>query len=88
MKYGILGTGAVPRTIANKLIESGHEVMLGSRSADNSQATEWANLHGKLASHGTFADVLKKASKKWLRLSDENKGFEFNGLIKMKLWKL
>ena len=57
MRYGILGTGNVARTIADKLIELGHEVMLGSRSADNSQATEWANLHGELASHGTFADA-------------------------------
>lgn len=32
MKYGVLGTGNVARTIAGKLIELGHEVMMGSRT--------------------------------------------------------
>ena len=35
MKYGVLGTGNVARTIASKLIELGHEVVMGSRSGDN-----------------------------------------------------
>ena len=38
MKYGVLGTGDVARTIGDKLIELGHSVMLGSRTADNPQA--------------------------------------------------
>ena len=38
MKYGILGTGDVAHTIGDKLIELGHSVMLGLRTADNPQA--------------------------------------------------
>ena len=57
MKYGILGTGDVARTIADKLIELGHEVMMGSRTADNFSAVEWAGRNGEQAFHGTFADA-------------------------------
>lgn len=57
MKYGVLGTGNVARTIGEKLIELGHSVMLGSRTADNPQAAEWAKHRGEQAAHGTFADA-------------------------------
>lgn len=57
MKYGVLGTGNVARTIADKLIELGHEVMMGSRSDDNPAAVLWAAQNGGRASHGTFADA-------------------------------
>ena len=46
MKYGILGTGNVAQIIATKLIELGHEVMMGSRTATNEIAIQWANEHG------------------------------------------
>ena len=59
MRYGILGTGNVARTIGDKLIELGHSVMLGSRTADNPQAAEWAKRHGEQSAHGTFADAAK-----------------------------
>lgn len=59
MKYGVLGTGNVARTIGDKLIELGHSVMLGSRTADNPQAAEWAKQHGEQAAHGTFADAAR-----------------------------
>ena len=59
MKYGVLGTGDVARTIASKLIELGHEVMMGSRSANNPSAVLWAEQNGERASHGTFADAAK-----------------------------
>lgn len=59
MKYGVLGTGNVARTIGDKLIELGHSVMLGSRTADNPQAAEWAKRHGEQAAHGTFADAAR-----------------------------
>ena len=42
MKAAVLGTGMVGRTIATKLVELGHEVTMGSRSADNEAAAEWA----------------------------------------------
>lgn len=59
MKYGVLGTGNVARTIGDKLIELGHSVMLGSRTTDNPQAAEWAKQHGEQAAHGTFADAAR-----------------------------
>lgn len=59
MKYGVLGTGNVARTIAGKLIELGHGVMMGSRTGDNSSAVLWTTQNGERASHGTFADAAK-----------------------------
>ena len=59
MKYGVLGTGNVARTIAGKLIELGHQVMMGSRTGDNSSAVLWTTQNGERASHGTFADAAK-----------------------------
>jgi 8-hydroxy-5-deazaflavin:NADPH oxidoreductase len=57
MRIGVFGTGMVGRTIATKLVELGHEVMLGSRTADNETAAEWVAAAGAGASQGTFADV-------------------------------
>jgi len=56
MRIGVLGTGMVGRTIGAKLVGLGHEVMLGSRTADNADATAWAAEVGGRATHGTFAD--------------------------------
>lgn len=57
MKYGVLGTGDVAQTIASKLVELGHEVMMGSRTANNEKAVAWAAANGDKASCGTFADA-------------------------------
>jgi 8-hydroxy-5-deazaflavin:NADPH oxidoreductase len=57
MKIAVLGTGVVGQAIASKLIERGHEVRMGSRTADNAAATTWAEQAGERASHGTFADA-------------------------------
>lgn len=57
MKITVLGTGDVGRQLASKLVEVGHEVRLGSRSADNDKAAGWATAAGERASHGTFADA-------------------------------
>jgi len=57
MKAGVLGTGRVGKAIGTKLVDLGHEVMMGSRSADNADATAWATEQGGRASHGTFADA-------------------------------
>lgn len=43
MRYAVLGTGSVGRAIAGRLAALGHEVVMGSRSADNPQALEWAS---------------------------------------------
>jgi hypothetical protein len=57
MKIAILGTGDVGKRIASKLVDQGHDVMMGSRTADNENATTWARSVGDRASHGTFADA-------------------------------
>ncbi len=57
MKIGVLGTGIVGSTIATKLTELGHEVMMGSRTAGNEAAGAWAAGAGPNASEGSFADA-------------------------------
>ncbi|HMJ00659.1 MAG TPA: NAD(P)-binding domain-containing protein [Gaiellaceae bacterium] len=57
MRISVIGTGTVGKTIGTKLVELGHEVTMGSRSATNEQAAEWAASAGAGASHGTFADA-------------------------------
>ncbi|MBO9533138.1 MAG: NAD(P)-binding domain-containing protein [Solirubrobacteraceae bacterium] len=57
MRIGVLGTGMVGEAIATRLIELQHEVMLGSRTADNPKALEWAAHHAPNASVGTFAQA-------------------------------
>ena len=57
MNIGVLGTGTVGPTIGSKLVELGHSVKLGSRSASNEKAAEWAAKSGARASAGTFADA-------------------------------
>ncbi|MGZ3687627.1 MAG: NAD(P)-binding domain-containing protein, partial [Bdellovibrionota bacterium] len=42
MKIAILGTGMVGEALATKLAQLGHEVMMGSRTANNEAATAWA----------------------------------------------
>ncbi|MFH8341799.1 NADPH-dependent F420 reductase [Streptomyces sp. AM6-12] len=57
MRYGVLGTGEVGRTLAGRLVELGHEVTLGSRTADNPVAREWATAAAGRAHAGTFAQA-------------------------------
>ena len=58
MRIGVFGTGTVGRTLASALLKGGHEVRMGSRTADNEQAAAWVAeaAHGA-ASAGTFADA-------------------------------
>ena len=55
MRIAVLGTGGVGVTLATRLTEVGHEVAMGSRTADNESAARWAEEH--TGRHGTFADV-------------------------------
>jgi predicted dinucleotide-binding enzyme len=57
MKVAVLGTGTVGKTIATKLVSLGHEVTMGSRTADNEDATAWVSDAGGGAGQGTFADA-------------------------------
>ncbi len=58
MNIAVLGTGTVGNAIASRLIELGHIVKMGSRTAHNEKAMAFVTLHplGK-ASAGTFADA-------------------------------
>jgi predicted dinucleotide-binding enzyme len=57
MRIGVLGTGMVGRAIGGKLVELGHEVCMGSRSAGGDAATEWVAQAGEGANEGTFSDA-------------------------------
>ncbi|MCK6617063.1 MAG: NAD(P)-binding domain-containing protein [Cyclobacteriaceae bacterium] len=57
MKISVLGTGTVGSTIGSRLIELGHQVMMGSRSATNEKATAFVAKHKAGASAGTFAQA-------------------------------
>jgi predicted dinucleotide-binding enzyme len=57
MRYAVLGTGQVGRTLGGRLVELGHEVWLGSRTRDNTAAVGWAAAAGAGAGAGTFAQA-------------------------------
>ena len=57
MKIAVFGTGTVGDTIGSKLIELGHHVMMGSRTADNEKAKVFTAKHNGKASTGTFKDA-------------------------------
>lgn len=61
MRYAVLGTGEVGRTLGGKLVELGHEVTLGSRTKDNPAAVKWAESAGAGASAGTFTEAAASA---------------------------
>jgi predicted dinucleotide-binding enzyme len=47
MKIGILGTGVVGQTIAEKLIQLGHQVMIGTRNKENVLAKKDKDTFGR-----------------------------------------
>ena len=57
MKIAVLGTGLVGQTIASKLVQLDHDVMLGSRDEANPKAVTWAKDQGRKALFGTFANA-------------------------------
>lgn len=60
---GVLGTGMVGQALASKLVELGHDVMMGSRQAGNEKAVAWVAAVGQAAGtggaarEGSFADA-------------------------------
>ena len=56
MKIAVLGTGMVGNAIASKLVETGHQVMMGSRSANSEAGQAWLRSVAGKAQIGTFAD--------------------------------
>lgn len=71
MKFGIIGSGIVARTIGAKLVELGHEVMISSRDlkgvkktpmGELSSVNDWVNetgATGNSASGGSFSEAAK-----------------------------
>jgi len=59
MKIAVFGTGNVGETLGSKVVELGHEVKMGSRTANNEKALAWVKKAGAKASTGTFADAAK-----------------------------
>lgn len=57
MKVAVFGTGNVGDTIGSKLIELGHTVMMGSRTAGHEKAMAFVAKHSGKASAGTYADA-------------------------------
>jgi 8-hydroxy-5-deazaflavin:NADPH oxidoreductase len=57
MRIAVLGTGVVGTTLGSRLVETGHEVRLGSRTAGHEKALTWVDSAGTGASQGTFADA-------------------------------
>jgi predicted dinucleotide-binding enzyme len=57
MQIGVLGSGITGQIIGTKLIQLGHEVMLGSRDEANPPAVAWAKDAGQQALHGTFMNA-------------------------------
>src|SRR5919108_5576436 len=57
MQIGILGSGITAQTIGSKLIQLGHEVMLGSRDEANPPSVAWAKDAGQQALYGTFMNA-------------------------------
>jgi predicted dinucleotide-binding enzyme len=59
MRIGVLGTGAVGAALGSRLVEVGHDVLMGSRTPDNEAAAAWAAGRPERAAAGTFADAAR-----------------------------
>ena len=57
MNIGVLGSGITGQTIGTKLVQLGHEVMLGSRDEANPPSVAWAKELGQHALYGTFQNA-------------------------------
>src|SRR5262247_1047685 len=57
MKIAVLGTGMVGNAVATKLVQLGHQVCAGSRTANSDAGQEWLRSVGGKAHIGTFADT-------------------------------
>jgi predicted dinucleotide-binding enzyme len=57
MRYGVLGTGVVGRTLGTRLVQLGDEVCMGGRAAGGEAALEWVAAAGGGAREGSFTDA-------------------------------
>lgn len=58
MKIGIIGSGAVGRTLGNAFLQEGYEVMLGSRDPLKAEVIKWKNENPK----GQAGDFVQTAA--------------------------
>ena len=63
MKIGVLGSGAVGRTLATGFLKEGHEVMLGTRNREKDEVVQWRDENqgaktGSFAETAAFGDLL------------------------------
>jgi 8-hydroxy-5-deazaflavin:NADPH oxidoreductase len=65
MEIGVLGTGTVGRTIGSKLVQLGHQVMMGSRDEANPKSIAWAKeeggphaLYGNFRNAAAFGEII------------------------------
>jgi predicted dinucleotide-binding enzyme len=45
MKIGIIGSGDVGRTLADGLLDLGHQVKIGTRDTSKKEIVEWIDKH-------------------------------------------
>src|SRR5690349_16925681 len=57
MKIGVLGTGMVGNTLATKLVQIGHDVIMGSRDAKGPAVQEWLRSVSGKAKSGSFTEA-------------------------------
>ena len=58
MQIGVMGSGVTGQTIGSRLVQLGHEVMLGSRDEANPPAVAWSKEEGgQHALYGTFMNA-------------------------------
>ena len=57
MNIGIIGSGAVGRTLGAGFASRGHQVMIGSREPDRPELVEWREAPGEGASTGSDRDA-------------------------------
>ena len=57
MKIAVLGTGMVGNALGTRLVQKGHEVTMGSRTANNEAARKWASSLGERARTATFQNA-------------------------------
>jgi 8-hydroxy-5-deazaflavin:NADPH oxidoreductase len=57
MNIGILGTGMVGHAIGTKLVQLGHDVKMGSRTANSEKADAFVRINEGRGTTGTFAEA-------------------------------
>ena len=60
MKFGVLGTGSVGQTIAARLVQLGHDVVMGARNSDNEKAAAFEKKSSPKGTSGTFSDAARQ----------------------------